>query len=82
MGVYPTADQCTDLVKLQMHLVYGDTVADCTRDLLNQINGVITIDPEEQKSMLMSSYSFLSYVDLELDYWNSLACDVLSPLGS
>jgi hypothetical protein len=47
--------------------------------LQNQINGVITQQPEELKDERVEpEYPFSSYSDLELDFWNSLACDFLS----
>jgi len=79
VGVHPTEDQYQDICDLNIHFIYGDTVADCTSKLRDQINGVITSEPEKvEKPLAMSSYSFSSYADLELDYWNSLACEVFS----
>jgi hypothetical protein len=82
VGVHPTEDQCQDIYDLKIHFIYGDTVADCSKNLRNQINGVITSEPETVEKPLeepiLSSYSFSSYADLELDYWNSLYSDLFS----
>jgi hypothetical protein len=71
---------CAELISLRINLVYGDTVADCTSSLRDQINGVITTEPDilldKSENVEMPSYQFSSYADLELDYWNSLASEV------
>lgn len=86
VGVHPTEDQCEELLNLRVNLVHGDTVAQCTRNLKNHIKGVISTEPEEPvesvssslEEPVSSSYSFSSYNEAELDYWNSLASEVFS----
>lgn len=57
VGVHPTCDQCNDLLHLNIILVYGVTIADCTSALRDQIRGVIIKEPESDEMSAYTPYS-------------------------
>lgn len=81
VGVHPTEEQYEDAHNLNIKIIFGDTVAEATTKLKNLISGVITkqlpIESEQPlEEPVSSSYSFSSYSEAELDYWNSLYSDL------
>jgi len=78
VGVYPTSEQHQDLLRLGIHLVHADTIADCTRNLRNQISGVITVALEAELEPVSYEIPYSSIDAVELDMWRPIYSDLFS----